>query len=221
LSLNTVQLYLHVYSRKMGVAERKIREKEELKEAILKAAKKLFLTKGYDKTSIRNIADEIEYSPGIIYHYFKDKDEVFHALHTEGFGELRKRMQILSVVADPMERLKAMGKIYIKFGLENPDMYDLMFIIEAPIDHVEKTVDTCWVEGDATFDVLRKTISQCMEKGHFEGHQVEALSFLIWSTVHGMVSLSIRKRVQVLDQNEAENIVENSFNSFLKILDKL
>jgi AcrR family transcriptional regulator len=221
LSLNTVQLYLHVYSRKMGVAERKIREKEELKEAILKAAKKLFLTKGYDKTSIRNIADEIEYSPGIIYHYFKDKDEVFHALHTEGFGELRKRMQILSVVADPMERLKAMGKIYIQFGLENPDMYDLMFIIEAPIDHVEKTVDTCWVEGDATFDVLRKTISQCMEKGHFEGHQVEALSFLIWSTVHGMVSLSIRKRVQVLDQNEAENIVENSFNSFLKILDKL
>jgi AcrR family transcriptional regulator len=205
----------------MGVAERKIREKEELKEAILKAAKKLFLTKGYDKTSIRNIADEIEYSPGIIYHYFKDKDEVFHALHTEGFGELRKRMQILSVVADPMERLKAMGKIYIQFGLENPDMYDLMFIIEAPIDHVEKTVDTCWVEGDATFDVLRKTISQCMEKGHFEGHQVEALSFLIWSTVHGMVSLSIRKRVQVLDQNEAENIVENSFNSFLKILDKL
>ncbi len=205
----------------MGVAERKIREKEELKEAILKAAKKLFLTKGYDKTSIRNIADEIEYSPGIIYHYFKDKDEVFHALHTEGFGELRKRMQILSVVADPMERLKAMGKIYIQFGLENPDMYDLMFIIEAPIDHVEKSVDTCWVEGDATFDVLRKTIGQCMEKGHFEGHAVEALSFLIWSTVHGMVSLSIRKRVQVLDQNEAENIVENSFNSFLKILDKL
>jgi AcrR family transcriptional regulator len=205
----------------MGVAERKIREKEELKEAILKAAKKLFIAKGYDKTSIRNIADEIEYSPGIIYHYFKDKDEIFHALHTEGFGELRKRMGILAAVEDPLERLKAMGKIYIQYGLENTDMYDLMFIIEAPIDHLEKNVDTCWIEGDATFDVLRKTISHCMEKGHFEGHQVEALSFLIWSTVHGMVSLSIRKRVQVLDQNEAENIVENSFNSFLKILDKL
>lgn len=205
----------------MGLVERKIREKEELKENILKAAKKLFLERGIEKTSIRNIADEIEYSPGIIYHYYKDKNEIFHALHSEGFQELRKRMGILSAIADPMSRLRAMGKIYIEFGLENKDMYDLMFIIEAPIDHVETKDDTCWIEGESSFNQLRNTVKECIQKGHFQGHRLEALSFMIWATVHGMVSLKIRKRVDVLDEAEVENIVENSFQSFLMILDKL
>ena len=51
----------------MGISDRKEREKEELRERILVAAKTLFLQKGIEKTSIRNIADLIEYSPGIIY----------------------------------------------------------------------------------------------------------------------------------------------------------
>ena len=55
----------------MGVADRKEREKEEMKTKILEAAKKLFLDHGFEKTSIRNIAEEIEYSPGTIYLYFK------------------------------------------------------------------------------------------------------------------------------------------------------
>lgn len=204
----------------MGIAERKIREKEELKEQILKAAKRLFIERGFEKTSIRNIADEIEYSPGIIYHYFQDKNEIFHSLHQEGFQELRKRMEILGAVEDPMSRLKAMGKIYIQFALENTDMYDLMFIIEAPIDHVENRDDLCWIEGDSTFNLLRSTVHECIQKGHFEGHHLEPLSFLIWSTVHGMVSLKIRKRVNVLDVAAVDQIIENSYHSFLLILDR-
>jgi AcrR family transcriptional regulator len=204
----------------MGVAERKIREKEELKELILKAAKKLFIERGFEKTSIRNIADEIEYSPGIIYHYFQDKNEIFHALHEEGFQELRKRLEILAAVEDPMSRIKAMGKIYIQFALENTDMYDLMFIIEAPIDFIEKREDLCWVEGDTTFNFLRSTVQQCMQEGHFKGHNLEALSFMIWSTVHGMVSLKIRKRVNILDAGEVDQIIENSYQSLVSFIDK-
>src|SRR5690606_22862741 len=112
----------------MGISDRKEREKSELKSLILQAAKKLFLEQGIEKTSIRNIADAIEYSPGTIYHYFQDKDSIFHEIHTEGFQELGKRMAVLFEVENPFERLKAMGKIYIKFAFENTDMYDLMFL---------------------------------------------------------------------------------------------
>lgn len=72
----------------MGVADRKEREKEEMKTKILEAAKKLFLDHGFEKTSIRNIAEEIEYSPGTIYLYFKDKNELLFALHQEAFQGL-------------------------------------------------------------------------------------------------------------------------------------
>ncbi|SFN88470.1 transcriptional regulator, TetR family [Algoriphagus ornithinivorans] len=205
----------------MGISDRKEREKEELKSLILSAAKKLFLQKGIEKTSIRNIADQIEYSPGIIYHYFRDKNEIFHALHQGGFQALMNKMMVLENVRHPLERLKAMGSIYIRFAIENPDMYDLMFIKEAPIDHVYDSEHDDWKEGSGTFDYLRLTVKECLEKGYFQGHQAEPLSFLIWSTVHGMVSLHIRKRCEVIQLEDRATIVDQSLEAFFKILDKI
>ena len=60
----------------MGIAERKEREREEVKDLILNAAREIFLSEGYENTSIRKIATKIEYSPGIIYHHFKDKNDL-------------------------------------------------------------------------------------------------------------------------------------------------
>jgi AcrR family transcriptional regulator len=205
----------------MGIAERKERDKEELRERILVAAKTLFLEKGVEKTSIRNIADVIEYSPGSIYHYFKDKNEIFHALHQGGFQQLMSRMEVLAAVSSPMERLKRMGAIYVDFALENPDMYDLMFIKEAPMDHVFNSNDEQWKEGFGTFNFLRTTIQECIQKGHFRGHEEEALSFLVWSTVHGMVSLRIRRRCEVVLAQRQDTIVHDGLNEFFSILDRL
>ena len=205
----------------MGIAERKERDKEELRERILIAAKALFLEKGVEKTSIRNIADLIEYSPGSIYHYFKDKNEIFHALHQGGFQQLMSRMEVLATVQNPMERLKAMGRIYVQFGVENPDMYDLMFIKEAPMAHVSSSNDEEWKEGFGTFNFLRATIKECIQVGHFQNHDEEALSFLVWSTVHGMVSLHIRRRCEVVLAQRQSTIVKDGLNEFFSILDRL
>jgi AcrR family transcriptional regulator len=204
----------------MGISDRKEREKEELREKILAAAKKLFLEKGIEKTSIRNIADQIEYSPGIIYHYFRDKNEIFHALHQSGFMHLMSKMSVLTSVRDPRERLKAMGTIYIGFAMENPDMYDLMFIKEAPIDHVTSLEHDDWKEGGSTFNFLRETIRECVAKGHFHGHDEEALAYMVWSTVHGMVSLNIRKRCDVILPERKKKIVEDGLEEFFKMLDR-
>lgn len=205
----------------MGVAERKEREKEELREQILVAAKTLFLKKGVEKTSIRNIADLIEYSPGSIYHYFKDKDEIFYALHQGGFQQLMSKMVVINDLPYPLERLKAMGSIYVHFAMENPDMYDLMFIREAPLDHVARTKALEWNEGEATFKFLRSTLRECMDQGYFQGQEEEALSFLIWSTVHGMVSLSIRRRCEVVLADRQDTIVKDGLDAFFNILDRL
>ena len=205
----------------MGIAERKEREKEELRERILIAAKRLFLEKGVEKTSIRNIADLIEYSPGSIYHYFKDKNEIFHALHQGGFQQLMSRMEVLTTVQNPMERLKAMGRIYVQFGVENPDMYDLMFIKEAPLTHVFQAKDEQWNEGANTFNFLRTTLRECLAQGYFKGHQEESLSFMIWATVHGMISLHIRRRCEVILAHKQETIVQEGLNEFFSILDRL
>ena len=79
----------------MGIAERKSKQKEELRQNILDAAKRLFLKEGYHATSIRKIAKEIEFSPTTIYLYYKDKAEIAHALHIEGFKLLGRQFGLL------------------------------------------------------------------------------------------------------------------------------
>ncbi|AHM60332.1 TetR family transcriptional regulator [Flammeovirgaceae bacterium 311] len=205
-----------VYIRYMGTKDRKEREKEELKGLILKAAKEIFFEKGYAQTSIRNIADRIEYSPGTIYLHFKDKDSIFHALQQEGFMLLRQQFGVLQVVADPFERLKAMGKLYLNFAMENPEYYDLMFVIRAPMNVLE--AEACWDEGQTAFNVLVQVVQACIEQGHFKGYDTEEMAYVIWSTVHGMATISIRGRCRVISDEKRETIETLGYDTFVQML---
>ena len=205
----------------MAIADRKAKEKEDLKALILKGAKKLFVEKGVEQTTIRSIAEGIDYSVGTVYLYFKDKNAILHALHTQGFSQLSSDFKVLYNVNDPMERLKALGKVYIQFAMDNPDMYDLMFSLKAPMEFLEARQEEEWNEGKATFDVLHTTVKQCMSAGHFTGHKSEPLAFMMWSLVHGMCSLEISKRSIGVNLKKPENILAEAYSEFIKIIDKV
>ncbi len=87
----------------MGINERKERERDAVKDLILSAAREIFLAEGYENTSIRKIATKIEYSPGIIYNHFKDKNDLLLALHDKAF-ECKIEALFLSVqnMPDPL-----------------------------------------------------------------------------------------------------------------------
>ena len=204
----------------MGVLERKAKEKEELKKLILQAAKKLFGEKGIEQTTIRNIANSVEYSVGTVYVYFKDKNEILHELHSQGFKQLGGEMRVLFNVADPMERLKALGRVYIQFAIENPDMYELMFHKKEPMECVQSLQQDEWNEGKATFDILRTTVRECIEKGHFKGHRQEPLAFAIWSTVHGMASMNIGPRMRKVNLEDPEMMLFRAYEEFVLMMEK-
>jgi AcrR family transcriptional regulator len=205
----------------MTISERKAREKENLRNLILQGAKRLFLEKGIEHTTIRNIADSIDYSVGTVYVYFKDKKAILHAIHSSGFQQLGGYFGTLSTLPDPMERLQKMGVLYMKFALENPEMYDLMFTVKAPIEYLDDCEDEQWEEGEGTFDALRQTVKECIDKGHFSGHDLEPLSFMIWSLVHGMCSLEIRQRTKGVKFEHADTIVWQGYQQFVLLLNKL
>ena len=205
----------------MAIADRKAKEKEDLKALILKVAKKLFVEKGVEQTTIRSIAEGIDYSVGTVYLYFKDKNAILHALHTQGFSQLSGDFMVLYNVSNPMERLKALGKVYLQFAMDNHDMYDLMFSLKAPMEFLEAIQEEEWNEGKATFDVLHTTVKQCMSEGHFTGHKSEPLAFLMWGLVHGMCSLDISKRCTGVNIEKPETILAEAYSEFVKIIDKL
>ena len=64
----------------MGIQERKERERERRRQQIMVAAKRVFSVKGFSKTTMEDIAKEAELSPGTLYLYFKNKDELYASL---------------------------------------------------------------------------------------------------------------------------------------------
>src|SRR6186713_1069982 len=204
----------------MTIAKRKERQKEELRGKILEAAKALFIERGFEETSIRNIAENIEYSPTTIYLYFKDKDDIFYALHQEGFVLLNQYLRALQNVPDPFERLKAICNAYITFGLENREFYDLMFISRSPMNALTKD-DEKWEEGNRAFGALIGTITECIQRGYFTGMDPEILSFTCWSMVHGICSLEIRGRCSVISEINQENLPAKAGAIIIEILERM
>lgn len=213
----------------MGIKERKERHKEDLKQQILDAAKVLFLKHGYEATSIRKIASVIEFSPTTIYLYYKDKKDIMYALQKEGFKLLRTRFMTLFNVDDPFERLKAMGRTYMQFALENNEFYELMFVIKEPLTYFDDVcgADKEWDDGIDAFNVLVQTIENCQEKGFFKQQQVNVFSMLIWSTMHGLCTLSLHGHMDhVLKHHlvsiaDMEQVMEETFEGFVHLLEQL
>lgn len=209
----------------MGVAERKERHKEDLKKEILHVAKELFTQKGFEATSIRNIAERIEYSPATIYLYYKDKNEIVHALHREGFKMLVSHFEVLNHITNPFERLKGMGRAYIQFAVQNPDIYQLLFVMKEPLQHVANCFEE-WDEGDRAFDILHKTIAECQQAGYFKPFDNSLLSFVIWSTMHGLCSLRTSGHLEHVAAARAKEVSLDeltgaAYETFVAMLEKL
>ncbi len=176
----------------MGVNDRKEREKEELRALILAAAVEVFLQKGFDNTSIRAIADKIEYSPTTIYLYFKDKAALFHAIHQEGFKLMFHHFGPLQQVADHFERLLLQGRYYLDFAFQNPELYDLMFLQPGTMEALPEDLE--WMEGNAAFASLVQNVQACIDARIIWAESAEVLAFTIWASIHGIASLQIQKR---------------------------
>lgn len=200
----------------MGISERREREKEEMHKLILKTANKLFGEHGYDKISMRNIADAIEYSPTTIYLYFKDKNELFYALHLEGFKMLFEEFKSLEAIKDPMEKLYQMGLRYIRFATENPDYYQLMFLAKDPL--CTPKTDEKWEAGHQAHSALVQVIVECQTAGYLKSMDGAVASHMFWSFVHGLVSLKLCDRMKVYDEKDRESRIVDSYETFFMMI---
>ena len=196
----------------MVSAQRRAREKENLRRAILDAARELFVTEDYKAVSMRRIAEKIEYSPTAIYLYFKDKEEILFNLIQEGFTLLYEKLSQLDI-ADPVERLRQGGARYFEFALTHPQYYKLMFQLE--VSGMEAVCIEKPEVGMQTFGFIRACVIQAMEQGQFRKEVPEIIvSHTIWAHIHGAVSLALDRRLFHLPQEAHHafyaNVVETT-----------
>ncbi len=202
--------------RDVGSIERRVRERNEKRELILGAAMKLFLEESFEKTTMRRIADAIEYTPGALYGYFKDKDEILFEIHERGFEELiARKEEAMAGLTDPAARLAAMGRAYIRFALDNPRQYELMFMAKSTSKKIIE--DAEWKSGLCSHEMLRTEVKALLEQ---RGSTVDPdiAAFSCWSLVHGIVSLVIADRCIFIPPEHIPAVVEGAYAHFLAMM---
>jgi AcrR family transcriptional regulator len=173
----------------VGISDRKVREKEQLRAAILEAASELFLVNGIAEVSMRMIAEKIEYSPTTIYLYFRDKADLVRAVVSQYFVDFHRRIEALRRESsdDPLGTLRAGMREYIDFGLAHPMAYRLAFMAENPQGPPPEGEDV----GRRAYGQLLAMVSFCIDQGVFRDGPPEVVTNVIWSMNHGITSLLI------------------------------
>ena len=139
----------------MGYLERRQREKEEVKRRILEATLKIGKEEGWHSVTIRKIAEEIEYTPPIVYEYFKNKQDLINELIHGGFKMLRKEViNAKKTENEAKPLLKKISFAYWDFASRNLALYHLMVSPEKPAPSAE-FVDITNIIQD-TFMLLAK-----------------------------------------------------------------
>ena len=110
----------------MGISRRKEGEKRELRAKIIYATSKILIDQGYERTTIRKVAEAIEYSPRTIYLYYKDKDSLLMEIIEKGFaGTLEKRSRLKETLdySKPEEIFGIQVMANIQTALDSPNLY--------------------------------------------------------------------------------------------------
>lgn len=182
----------------MTLQERREREKEEMKELILSTAATIVGSEGFDKLSIRKIANEIEYSPSIIYHYFADKDEIVNHLMQRGYEKITLAITSAKITSDsPEDQLKEMTSNYINAALKMPDEYMAAQLSKSPkaIKHTSMLYKGA-SKGKSIIGALHQCVKEINKDIDMEESKCELISQLIIVSTMGLVmKLIIEKQI--------------------------
>lgn len=203
----------------MGLSERKQREKEQRQQLILDAAQRLFTEQGFEKVSMRNIAEATEYSSTAVYHYFTDKNELLYALQNRAFEQLAEQAQTVVEIEGAVERLRALGHIYLNFATQHPELFELMFLMNSPMEAVRMHDGHAhWSSGRAAFDCMVQVIQYGIETGVFPYTDAELVALVAWGQLHGLAALALRKRLLIFPEARRSVIIEEAMELFVRMV---
>lgn len=204
----------------MGIAERREREKAELRDTILAAARRIFLEEGPQALTMRRIADAIEYSPGTIYLYFESREQIALQLVREGFEKLVAALgPAVSGVEDPVERIRAIGNAYTEFGLNDSETYKLIFMEDAKYVYAvlnPESGDGELEPGDRAFDFIATAVAQAVERGAFKPVEPQLAAEALWAGLHGALSLHITCPAMISDIRALAVLVQDAMIAGLR-----
>lgn len=184
----------------MAIEDRREREQSARRRLIVSTARRLAETEGWDAVTTRRLAAEIEYSQPVLYKHFAGMEQISDAVALDGYAELAEALTAAAaadVAAEPV--LTRIAYAYLGFAHDNAAVYEAMFTRATGLRFA---ADDTPAPLSAAFAALREALGRATDQP-----DVDTLTEVFWSALHGMVTLGgsgrlrddhLRERVQLL-----------------------
>jgi AcrR family transcriptional regulator len=156
---------------------------------MLAEAQKIVARDGYAALSMRRLADAVDLTPGALYRYFVNKDEVMLALWADGLGELNDRLvRIANSPGSHVNAIKAVFTAYAAFAFEDEVRFRTMFM-----QHYGAAGRDFHANGfgQPTYQAIAKRIADAVEEGTFRRVDIDVACQTMWGAIHGIVALML------------------------------
>lgn len=180
----------------MARTARSNEEIEKTKEHILDQALDIIGEEGYDSLSMRKLGDRLGCAAKTIYNYFSSKEEIYIRVLTRGFEMLYVQAEAaLEGTTDPLEKLRILSAVYISFGMENANYYNIMFNWDVPkyTDYIDTVLEpVAREEKEVAFYFARaaeEALAEILKNTEDPEGQISFQVIRLWSGLHGLVSL--------------------------------
>jgi AcrR family transcriptional regulator len=167
-------------------------EGSKLRELILDAGERLLALSGdADAVSIRAIAEAVGVTPPSIYLHFVDKDELIRAVSERSFAAFDDVVEGAGATTDdPLDALRVRAQAYVRFGLDNPEQYRILFMRKP--GSVGPGVDLATMPGSQAFQHVVDAVARAIDAGALRADLDPFLAATgLWSAVHGITSLLV------------------------------
>lgn len=185
------------------------------KEHIIQIAKQIILEEGLDKLSIRKIAVKLNQTPGIVYHYFKSKDEILLAIVDQGYGEILQTIASYMRIENPEQRLHDSLYAYMNLMIEKNQLF--MIMMQSNIEEIQNRVNVlnCDASKRKSISMLSSTIEIGIAEGVFQCKDAQLRARTIWASVYGLITRIVTENIH---EQLKEELIEDQIGMIITSL---
>ena len=206
----------------MGIEERKEREKQSRRKAIVESARELFFAKGFNATTMDEIAHKAELSKGALYLYFSSKEELYVSVMSEGLSILFERTEeALTLDLPPDQMLRKLGEVNYLYYLDYPEYSRIFFFSEhrnvakqLPRELIQESMD----KGMRYFQSIVGVIQKGIEQGIFAPTDPRKAAVAFWGITSGTLLLFEEEVNREIIGMDVEEMIHYTLDLFIEAL---
>ena len=203
----------------MPIHERRLRERERRRQQIIAASKRVFLSKGVSEATIKDIAEEAELSPGTLYIYFKNKDELYSSISIRmlkhlnlGLQRVKERTEITHA-----ERIVAVKEALFEAYEIDPPIFITLSHLQASetLENISPDLlDQIMGLSRQSLDTLADIFGKRMNDGSIQDFDPQKLALILWALFSGLVLWEESKRSLDPGKNFLKPTMDIAFEIF-------